>query len=250
MFLLVKDNKKNEIESYQKKAKENINLQQKKNINGQVKTNKKNLNKITKNENINNIWPKISIKETNKILLIHRLRKLSPWAFEWLLMRIFKYNWYEIVEWPRYLWDKPQVDNWYDLILKKDNDNTYVQIKKKISYPIHEKQLREFKGTILLNKWIYITTSLFSKNAKRYADKNDIELLDYEDILDAIYKLDESQKWKIETIINATNNMWDRDWKPKTCKECWAPMRKWIYWYYCLNRYESKECHNKKNILQ
>ena len=208
----------------------------------------KNIGKNTQKQyKSNNTWTKVSID--NKILLIHRLRCLSPWAFEWLLQRIFIYNWYEIVEWPSYLWDKPQVDNWYDLIVKKNNSNIYVQIKKKISYLIGENDLKIFKGSILSNEWIYITTSLFSSNAKRYAEKNKIKLVDYNGILDIISKLNTEQKKKIEIIINDVENMGDKKYKPKTCKKCWAPIRNWKYWYYCLNKYEkNKKCWNKTYI--
>ena len=191
-------------------------------------------------------FQKISIDE--RIPLIHRLRCLSPCSFEHLIEKLFQLKWYEIIQPPTYLWNKPQVDNWCDLIVKKWNDNIYVQIKKNIANLIQEKQLKEFKGWFLNNKLIYITTSLYSKNAKRYADKNKIELIDYNWLLDRIQNLKPEEKQQIEKFINDKSNLWDSKYLPKTCIKCWAPIKSWKFSLYCLNRYEDIQCCNKKYI--
>ena len=203
-----------------------------------------------KNEYENNTktdtFQKVSIDD--KIWLIHRLRSLSPCSFEHLIEKIFQLKWYEIVQWPSYLWDKSQVDNWCDLIVKIKNENIYVQIKKNIANVIKEKQLKEFKWTILNNKWIYITTSLYSKNAKWYAKNQWITLIDYNSLWNEISSLKNDKKAQIEKFINEKDNIWDPKYKIKTCKKCGAPMKKWNWWYYCLNRYESMKCCNKEYI--
>ena len=203
---------------------------------------KNNHKKITK---VNN-FQKISVDD--RILLSHRLRCLSPCCFECLLEKIFEFKWYEIVKSPSYLWDKPQADNGYDLIVKKGDENIYVQIKKNIANYIKDKQIKEFKWTILKNKWIYITTSVYSSNAKRYASKVGIRLVDYNDLLDIIWTLSDKEKQWIQEFVNNETHLWDSKYSPKTCKNCWAPMKKWDRWYYCLNRYESMKCCNKEYI--
>jgi len=208
-----------------------------------VRNNKKNSYKnITKA----NDFQKISVDD--RILLIHRLRCLSPCSFEHLIEKLFQLKWYEIIQSPSYLWNKPQVDNWCDLIVKKWNDDIYVQIKKNIANVIKEKQLKEFKWWFLNHKLIYITTSLYSNNAKRYANKNWIELVDYNWLLDRIQNLKTEEKSQIENFINDKNNLWDWKYLPKTCKKCWAPMKSWKFSYYCLNRYENIKCCNKEYI--
>lgn len=203
-------------------------------------------NKYDDTSNLKNIDKPVSIND--RIWLIHRLRCLSPCCFECLLEKIFEFKWYEIVKSPSYLWDKPQADNGYDLIVKKDDENIYVQIKKNIANYIKDKQIKEFKWTILKNKWIYITTSVYSPNAKRYAGKVGIRLVDYNGLLKEIDNLKPEEKEQIEKFVNDKSNLWDAKYLPKTCKKCWAPMKSWKFSYYCLNRYENIKCCNKEYI--
>ena len=196
--------------------------------------------------NVPNSYKKILL--WNNFETIQRLRELKPRCFEYFIETLFRIWWYEIIKWPNYLWDKAQADWWKDIIVQKDWELEYIQIKKKFKYMVWCKDVEAFKWVIWTKKWIFITTSIFSEDAKIFWEKNNILCIDYDCLLKKIWSLWNDETKKLENIINNNCNIdYEFKYKPKTCKKCWAPMI-WKWWRYCCLNYYPKNCTSREYL--
>lgn len=188
--------------------------------------------------NFDNCYENVSID--NKIALMQRLRELKPWKFEEFVKMLFKFRSYKIEKEPSYYIDTPQADWWKDLIVQKNNKIESVQIKKYYLEPISKNTIATFKWLIWDEPWYFITTSVFYDDAKSFAEENWIRCIDYDKLYCVISKLPEKDKKTLEEFINNPKNIGITA-HPKTCKKCWAPMKRRKWGYGCL-RYNINCC--------
>lgn len=255
--ILLKDFRKNKLESLDdnpniENKDDDLNTDNVKNIiinNYQTFQHWYSRKKYIKIDTIVNKITNVSIDD--KIAVIHRLRELDNENFEFFIGHLFELNWYTIDRWPLYSNGQPQPDWWKDLIMTKNNQKYGVQIKKYIDRKVPVGDARDLKWALEENeKWIFVTISIFSKPAKSYCYRKKIIYKDYLSIWDMIRSLSKNDKEFLEKFINDIKKLeTNPKYKPMTCKKCWAPMTPWNYQdYYCLNRYEKIECHNKEYI--
>ena len=66
-----------------------------------------------------------------------------------------------------------------------------------------------------------VSSSIFSEQAIKFAQNNDIMLIDYKGILDRITALGEKNRKEIETYINNLQHIDTKfKYKPHTCSKC------------------------------
>lgn len=202
----------------------------------------------------------VNIDVNNKIEVIHRLRLFNPVDFEYFVLKLFELSWFNIIRKPLHKWKDSCKDWWIDIILEKWWSKFFVQIKKTYWSQLWVDIIRQLKWILTDKdkqwwKWIIITTSMFSEDA-RNEWKDSLILLDYNWILQTINNFEESdrkylEKWYLNNWDKIKHFLTD----PKTCKKCWAPMQKIKVWknsfYWCMNYFSKwkKHCENTTDYL-
>ncbi len=184
------------------------------------------------------------IEEPKK--LIDKLRMMHPKKFEDFVKLLFELRGYKIIYksfWKKIRWFWiPRKDWWIDLIALKDWQKTYIQIKQYISKCVSVSDVREFYGAVVNNlrssdKVMFITTSIFSSDAKQYAKKCGIKLIPYDKIEKVVGLIkDVEKKQKIKDFFSKIiyyRNKYNRNMR--ACPKCRAPLTKRGNFYWCLN---------------
>ena len=195
-----------------------------------------------KKETKNTKFIKVSIDDEFRVM--QRLRELENCSFEEFIEELFKLNGYKIDQEPNYSWKKPNCDWWKDLIMEKDNKIYYVQIKKYFRKMVPLADLQAFNQVLKDRLWFFVTVSVFSEPAKKFASDKHFKCYNYENIWNAINRLSLEDKQNLENFINDPKNIQtDFEYQPRTCSVCWAPMkyRKSLRRYGCL-RYPECKC--------
>lgn len=194
-------------------------------------------------QDVNNIkFEKISINDEFRVM--QRLRELETSSFEEFIEKLFELKGYSIDKEPNYYWNIPQVDWWKDLIIHKNNKVYYVQIKKYFRKMVPLADLQAFNQVLKNWSWFFVTVSVFSEPAKKFSKGKDFKCIDYKSIWNVINKLSSENKKELELFINDSKNIQTNfEYKPRTCKICWAPMkrRQKLGGYGCL-RYPECNC--------
>ncbi len=189
--------------------------------------------------------------------LIQKLREISSKDFEDIIAKIFEMKGYVIFDrskWKRFFWRRiPKRDGGIDLTVTKDNHKIYIQIKHYQTHQLGVPVVNGFYWVIVdrlsnNDKWIIITTSIFSKDAKEFAKNKNIEMIDYQILLQEIYSLDENKKAELMSLLSrlSIDNKFGK--YAKTCPKCLAPLHETKQWFYgCMNYYETW-CTYKESI--
>lgn len=177
----------------------------------------------------------------NKIEDMHKLH----WRdFEKFIEFVLQEKWFKTKIWP---WLK---DWWIDLQASLDWRKYLIQCKKWTNYKVSEPNIREFYGA--MNdfdnnaKWIFITTSNLTSDAKNFAERNWIEIWD---------------KFSLEKYVREYTN-WDEIKDSESiekkidnnqiCNKCWWKLieRKAKFWINKWNLFFGCENYPKcKNII-
>ncbi len=177
---------------------------------------------------------------SNQYGLMQRLRELKPRYFEEFIEMLFRFQDYEIIKSPTYKWTKAQKDGGIDLIVSRDWLDRYIQIKKDYRHQTWVSVIRELSWVIKKKQWMVISASIFSDDAKDFAEEEWIVLVDYNLLLKEIEKISESYKYEIEEFINDEVHIdTGFKYKPKTCPQCFAPLKKRKGFYGCMNYYNT-----------
>lgn len=197
----------------------------------------------------------------NEYDLIVFLRSIHPRDFERFVLLLFKLSWYSVdfvSKWKNYFWRLiPSKDGWIDLIVSKNGEKKYIQIKKYQNHQVSSSTVRDFYWTIVdklssQDEWIIVTTSIFSDDAVIFANDKKIKMIDYSGLLDIIYKLFEIESINIEIMnfINSDNLIFDDKFSlySRTCRKCLSPMvfRPKMWCYGCMN-YHKTGCDYKES---
>lgn len=188
------------------------------------------------------------------IQTIEEMSKLHWREFEEFIEFVFKEKWFKTELWK---WTK---DWWIDLVAKKDGRKYLVQCKKWNTYKITEPNLKEFYWAVKYfddnAKWIYITTSNLTSDAKKFAQEVDIEIWDRNSLARYINEF----LWRNDNEHITNNEHTKQDFQINTqkneviCDKCWAKMiireaktgnNIWNKFLGCSN---FPNCRNTKNI--
>jgi len=124
-----------------------------------------------------------SIRENLAIEILDKIKSCSPWFFERLVVELLVKMWYwwSIQDaWQSWDW-------WIDWIIKEDKlwlDIIYIQAKRREGV-VWSPELMKFGWALSwkkANKWVFITTSHFTKDAVEYTNSTHqkIILIDWE----------------------------------------------------------------------
>lgn len=186
-------------------------------------------------------------RRRNKWLAIEKIEdmhKLHWREFEEFIEFVLQEKWFKTEIWP---WMK---DWWIDIHASLDWRKYLIQCKKWTNYKVSEPNIREFYGA--MNdfdnnaKWIYITTSNLTVDAKNFAERNEIEVWDEISleryVQEYTWKSEPKEEKQIEEKIKQTH----------ICEKCWWKMieRKAKFWTNKWNVFLGCENYPKcKNII-
>jgi HJR/Mrr/RecB family endonuclease len=116
-------------------------------------------------------------KSRNEKIYFENIEKMSPYAFEHFIAKIFRKMGYKA------LVTKPSRDFGVDVIAKNNEETIAIQVKKFNDHPIGNRDVQMLLGAMQMKKFradrsIIITTSRFTKSAFEQADGCPIELWD------------------------------------------------------------------------
>lgn len=117
------------------------------------------------------------------------LSALHPKEFEYYVADIMKKNGYAV----KVVGGYGKGDGGVDIVAKKDGRLSYVQCKKFIGKDIGVAMMRDFYGAIadsvhaLDARGIYVTTTRYTDDAKKFARAKKIRLYDGDDLIDLIF---------------------------------------------------------------
>lgn len=185
--------------------------------------------------------------------LIEKLKAMHPKDFEDFIKLLFELRWYKVVYksfWKRYFSSRiPQKDWWIDLIAIRDNKKIYVQIKKNITNMVSVDMIRSFYGSIVHrltweDKWLFVTTSVFSEDAEKCAKENHIEMISYKELEKEIVWLEKEiqKRQRIEDFLSKIDYYQNKKYNQniRTCPKCGAPLKWRKEWFYgCQNYYKT-----------
>lgn len=113
--------------------------------------------------------------------LIYRLRGMKPSEFEDYIAVLYSHLGYKTEKVGR------AYDGGIDVIASKDNIQHYIQCKKFISSQVKVSDIRDFAGGLMgklaNGNGIFITTNVFTTEARKFAEDNRIELIDGDDLV-------------------------------------------------------------------
>lgn len=149
------------------------------------------------------------------------IRHILSWEwFEYYINNYLINMWFKMEE--KTWWNKP--DWWIDLNWFLWNKKVYIQCKKyieskKLKWEVSVNKLRDFFWGVISFNWCnlslnttimyYVTTWFFSNYSKNFAEKNNIDLLDFKDIADIS---------KYYSINDFEKDMWKDFYKMKNTK--------------------------------
>lgn len=194
-------------------------------------------------------------KELDRLYAINTIedmQKLNWREFEKFIEFVFNQNWFtaSVRSWVK--------DWWIDVDAIKDWRKYFIQCKKWTNYKVNEPKIREFLWSLVNYdsdaKWIFITTSKLTKDAMIFADNNDIEIWDKNNLI----KFVDLYLWKNNIENKKQNSDIDslllNEEKTIYCEKCNSIMikreakkwkNKWNFFYWCSN---FPKCKNILNI--
>lgn len=171
------------------------------------------------------------IEEPKK--LIDKLRMMHPKDFEDFIKLLFELKWYKVIYksfWKKYFWSWfARKDWWIDLIALKDGNKSYIQIKKYITNMVSVNDVRSFYGAIVskIKSWdkvIFITTSVFSEDAEKFAKENNILIVTHKELVEEIKSIQNKQAINdFLSKMSYYSNKYNQN--IRTCPKCWAPLK-------------------------
>lgn len=115
---------------------------------------------------------------------LYELRKLKPWQFEEYIASLYSRLGYKTERVGQ------SHDGGIDVIAEKDNKTYYIQCKKHITSKVGSSDMRDFYGAVSARlataNGIFITTNIFTTEAKKFAEDNMIDIIDGFALLDLI----------------------------------------------------------------
>lgn len=178
-------------------------------------------------------WYK-KIRQFNKPkTLIDKLKAMHPKDFEDFIKLLFELKWYKVIYksfWKKYFWSWfARKDWWIDLIALKDGNKSYIQIKKYITNMVSVNDVRSFYGAIVskIKSWdkvIFITTSVFSEDAEKFAKENNILIVTHKELVEEIKSIQNKQAINdFLSKMSYYSNKYNQN--IRTCPKCWAPLK-------------------------
>ena len=134
--------------------------------------------------------------------LLAYLRGMSPTEFEEYIASMFEALGY-----------KAQAvggshDGGIDVVIEKEGEKSYVQCKKYMTKKVGVHEVRDFVGALAdklaSGKGYFITTNIFTLDAKRYADGQPVELVDGSKLIEYVL-LAQGKGWNPEVSTKAVN---------------------------------------------
>ena len=129
-----------------------------------------------------------TIEEQTKTELLDKLKKVDPYEFEKVVLRLFKEMGYgETIE------TSKSHDGGIDGIINQDQlglERIYIQAKRYGDSKVNEPEIRNFIGAMsgATSKGIFVTTSRFDDRAERKANGANIILVDGAKLVDLMYR--------------------------------------------------------------
>jgi len=132
----------------------------------------------------------ITIENEVKLDLLERLLKIDPYYFEKVILRLLNKMWYgDMIE------TSKSGDEGIDGMINEDKlwlDVIYIQAKRR-QWQVSRPEVQKFVWALAgkkAKKWVFVTTSKFSSDAKSYASQMEMKiiLIDWEKLVDLMHQ--------------------------------------------------------------